>query len=71
VYVLAHCNWPRPYGADQNIEHIGFDVREILSVAADCMRAQRSGEPAPVRHVGARFREELLPSRASTPPPSA
>jgi hypothetical protein len=60
VYVLAHCNWPRPYGADAGIEHIGFDVREILSVAADCMRAQRAGETEPVRSVGARFREELL-----------
>jgi hypothetical protein len=31
-----------------------------LSVAADCMRAQRAGEAEPVRIVGARFREELL-----------
>jgi len=68
VYVLAHCNWPRPYGAEHGIEHIGFDVREILSAGADCMRAQRAGEAEPVRHVGARFREELLESRISVAP---
>jgi len=71
VYVLAHCNWPRPHGAEHGIEHIGFDVREILSVAADCMRAQRAGEASPVRHVGARFREELIVSRSSVVPASA
>lgn len=71
VYVLAHCNWPRPYGAEAGIEHIGFDVREILSVAVDCMQAQRTGEKEPVRHVGPRFREELLESRISAPPATA
>jgi hypothetical protein len=35
------------------------------------MRAQRAGEISPVRIVGARFREELLESRVSTPPAEA
>jgi len=27
VYVLAHCNWPRPIGAAEGVEHIGFDAQ--------------------------------------------
>jgi DNA-binding LacI/PurR family transcriptional regulator len=59
VYVLAHCNWPSPLGAAEGVEHIGFDVREVLGAAKECTDAQRAGEPSPVRTVPPRFAEEL------------
>ncbi|HWZ90477.1 MAG TPA: GntR family transcriptional regulator [Polyangiaceae bacterium] len=59
VSVLAHCNWPRPIGLREGIEHIGFDVREIFSAAKACLDAQHGGEPSPVRVVPARFLSEL------------
>jgi hypothetical protein len=60
VYVLAHCNWPRPIGQDQGVEHIGFDVREIFAAAKACIDAQRAGEAVPTRTVVPRFSDELL-----------
>ena len=59
VYVLAHCNWPRPVGAGEGIEHIGFDVREVLTCAKQCIDEQRAGQPAPGRTVPPRFLSEL------------
>jgi len=60
VYVLGHCNWPRPIGLGQGVEHIGFDVREIFAAAKACIDAQRAGEAAPTRTVHPRFSEELI-----------
>jgi hypothetical protein len=60
VYVLAHCNWPRPYGLNAGIEHIGFDVREVLSTGKQLLDAQRAGDPAPTAKISARFLSELL-----------
>jgi len=60
VHVLAHCNWPRPFGASEGVEHIGFDVREVLRAAKECLDAQRDGEAMPSRLVPPRFREELV-----------
>jgi DNA-binding LacI/PurR family transcriptional regulator len=62
VYVLAHCNWPRPVGRAEGVEHIGFDVREMLAAAKECIDAQRAGQEAPVRVVRPRFVDELEPS---------
>jgi hypothetical protein len=59
VYVLAHCNWPRPVGLNEGVEHIGFDVREVLCAAKQCIDAQRSGETSPERVVPPRFLNEL------------
>jgi hypothetical protein len=60
VYVLAHCNWPRPVGLADGVEHIGFDVRELLAAAKECIDAQRAGEASPTRLVPPRFANELL-----------
>ena len=59
VYVLAHCNWPKPLGMSEGVEHLGFDVREVLCAGKDCIDAQREGESSPTRLVPARFVEEL------------
>ncbi len=60
VYVLAHCNWPRPVGLADGVEHIGFDVREVLMLAKECIDAQRAGEGSPLRVVPPRFASELI-----------
>jgi len=60
VHVLAHCNWPRPIGLADGVEHIGFDVQEVLCSAKECIDAQRDGEKAPGRLVPPRFIDELL-----------
>ena len=59
VYVLAHCNWPRPLGMGQGVEHLGFDVREVLCAGKELIDAYREGAPPPSRLVPARFLEEL------------
>jgi hypothetical protein len=59
VYVLAHCNWPRPIGLGEGVEHIGFDVREVLCSAKEVIDAQRAGEMSPGRLVPPRFAHEL------------
>jgi hypothetical protein len=60
VYVLAHCNWPRPIGLKEGVEHIGFDVREVLGAAKDCIDAQRAGQSAAGSTVPPRFANELV-----------
>jgi GntR family transcriptional regulator len=60
VYVLAHCNWPRPVGLGEGVEHIGFDVREVFAAAKECIDAQRAGDASPTRVVPPRFLNELL-----------
>jgi DNA-binding transcriptional regulator YhcF (GntR family) len=60
VYVLAHCNWPRPLGLADGVEHIGFDVREVLGMAKECITDQRRGGAAPNRVVTPRFVDELV-----------
>jgi hypothetical protein len=67
VYVIAHCNWPRPVGRAEQVEHIGFDVREVLLAAKECIDAQRRGEPSPTLVIPPRFAEELkypMPKRS-------
>jgi hypothetical protein len=59
VYVLAHCNWPRPIGLAEGVEHIGFDVREVLGAAKECIDAQRAGQASPTRLIPPRFANEL------------
>jgi hypothetical protein len=59
VYVLAHCNWPRPVGLSEGVEHLGFDVREVLRAAKACIDAQRAGEAPPTSVVKPRFLGEL------------
>ncbi len=63
VYVLAHCNWPRPLGMSQGVEHLGFDVREVLCAGKDSDRRSPRGPPAaaPARHP------RTLPGRADPP----
>jgi hypothetical protein len=60
VYVLAHCNWPCPVGVEEGVDHIGFDVREVLMAGVECIDAQRSGEPVPKRVIAPRFASELF-----------
>jgi hypothetical protein len=60
VYVLSHCNWPRPVGLGEGVEHIGFDVREVLAAAKECIDAQRAGQESPTRLVPPRFANELV-----------
>ena len=55
VYVLAHCNWPRPVGLAEGVEHIGFDVREVLAAAKECIDAHRQASPT-----------RLVPPRSQT-----
>jgi Bacterial regulatory proteins, gntR family len=64
VHVLAHCNWPRPIGATEGIEHIGFDVRELLSAAKEYFDARRDGEDSPGGVVPPRFANEILPAKS-------
>jgi tRNA A-37 threonylcarbamoyl transferase component Bud32 len=59
VYVLAHCNWPRPLGMGEGVEHLGFDVREVLCAGKDLIDAHRDGARPPTRLVPSRFLEEL------------
>ncbi len=66
VYVLSHCNWPHPIGLGEGLEHIGFDVREILAMAKECIDEQRDGNPSPARVISARFLEELIHPAPST-----
>jgi DNA-binding LacI/PurR family transcriptional regulator len=67
VYVLAHCNWPRPVGLAEGVEHIGFDVREVLAAGKECLDAQRGGEESPVRIIPPRFATELTRPLSSKP----
>lgn len=69
VFVLAHCNWPRPIGLAEGVEHIGFDVREIFAAGKECIDAQRAGQASPTRVVQPRFLEELV--FPFSPPPKA
>ncbi len=59
VYVLAHCNWPRPLGLAEGVEHLGFDVREVLCAGKELIDAHRDGVPSETRKVPARFLGEL------------
>jgi len=59
VYVLAHCNWPRPLGMSEGVEHLGFDVREVLCAGKDLIDAHREGTPPLKRLIPARFLGEL------------
>jgi Bacterial regulatory proteins, gntR family len=67
VYVLAHCNWPKPVGLADGVEHIGFDVREVFTAGKECLDEQRAGQPSPVRIVRPRFANELTLPLASKP----
>jgi DNA-binding LacI/PurR family transcriptional regulator len=60
VYVLSHCNWPHPIGLGDGVEHLGFDVREILAMGKQCVDEQRDGSASPSRVVTPRFLEELV-----------
>ena len=59
VYVLAHCNWPKPIGLGEGLEHLGFDVREVLCAGKDLIDAHPEGAPSVKRLVPARFLGEL------------
>ncbi len=59
VYVLAHCNWPRPLGLAEGVEHLGFDVREVLCAGKELIDAPGEGAPPPTRVIPARFLAEL------------
>ncbi|APR79126.1 Hypothetical protein A7982_04473 [Minicystis rosea] len=65
VYVLAHCNWPRPAGLAEGVEHIGFDVREVLCAGKELIDARREGAESSSRLIPARFLAEL--TRPLTP----
>lgn len=67
VHVLSHCNWPHPIGLGEGVEHIGFDAREILAMAKECIDEQRDGNASPTRVVSPRFLEELVHPMPSPP----
>lgn len=43
----------------EGVEHVGFDVREVLCAGKDLIDAHRDSAPLPARLVPPRFREEL------------
>jgi hypothetical protein len=59
VYVLAHCNWPRPLGLYDGLEHLGFDVREVLCAGKELIDAHHEGETSQKRVIPARYLGEL------------
>lgn len=59
VHILSHCNWPRPLGLSDGIEHLGFDVREVFSASRACIEALRGGGGAPTLTIAPRFLGEL------------
>jgi hypothetical protein len=61
VRVLAHCSWPHAMGAE-GVEWLGFDARELLAVARDCIDARRAGQERVARTLPPRFANELLPA---------
>ncbi|HET6284439.1 MAG TPA: GntR family transcriptional regulator [Polyangia bacterium] len=65
VYVLAHCNWPRPIGAAEGVDHIGFDMRELLWAAKETIDAQHAGTTSAPALVPARFANELLTTNSA------
>jgi hypothetical protein len=72
VYVLAHCNWPRPLGLAEGVEHLGFDVREVLCAGKELIDAHRAGAVPLTRIVPPRFLGELTrPLHGSGQPPLA
>jgi tRNA A-37 threonylcarbamoyl transferase component Bud32 len=66
VYVLAHCNWPRPLGMGEGVEHLGFDVREVLCAGKELVDAHQDGAPPSTRIVRARFLGELTRPEQTT-----
>ena len=63
VHVVAHCTWPRPVGAADGVEHLGFDARELLAAAKQCIDARRAGEPCAGRVIAPRFANELVDTK--------
>jgi hypothetical protein len=63
VEVLATCIWPRPVGAAEGVDHLGFDARELLCAAKECIDAQRAGEACAGRVLPPRFADELVPAK--------
>lgn len=59
VQILARCAWPRVDDADDAIESIGFDARDVFAAAKACVDAQRAGEPSSPRLVAPLFADEL------------
>jgi DNA-binding LacI/PurR family transcriptional regulator len=66
VFVLAHCNWPRPQGPRTGVERIGFDAREVLGLAKQIVDEQSAGGPALARSVPPRFAHELVQRQRSS-----
>jgi len=71
VHVLAHCTWPRPLGVEEGVEHIGFDARELLAAARDCLDAQRGGARAPDRALAPRLANEVVATPTARRAPEA
>jgi hypothetical protein len=52
----------------EGVEHLGFDVREVLCAGKDLVDARRDGAPPAKRVISARFVEELTrPLHTATP----
>lgn len=65
VRVLAHCHWPHPEGTGEGVEYLGFDAREVLAAAKDCIDELRAGHEVVERALPPRFANELLPAQAA------
>jgi hypothetical protein len=62
--VLAHCNWPSPLGADEGVEHLGFDARALLAAAREHLDARRAGVAPAAPVLAPLFGHELPAARA-------
>jgi regulatory GntR family protein len=63
VHVVARCTWPGPVVAAEGVEHLGFDARELLAAAKQCLDARRAGEPCAGGVIAPRFANELVDAK--------
>src|SRR6185436_1607801 len=64
VHVVAHGHWPLHAAATKGgdeLEQVGFDVRELLGAARESLDAQRAGETCADAVIKARLASELGP----------
>lgn len=60
VEVVAHCNFPWSAPSVLPIKNLGYDARQVLKLAIDCVDRERRGQSPPkLTKVPAIFEEEL------------
>ena len=59
--VVAHCNFPWSTPSSIPVHRLGFDAREVLRAALNCIDAMGRRELVPsVTHIPARFENESI-----------